>query len=717
VSLIVFFVAQLAAASTQSGADSIYASAALREMVAVAAASNREPPPEFRSYEARVETELSLVIRDTIGRERAAQVEQLAATARWQRMGVYDLHIVGYRSQSVGVPYSALSIVRGWTVPSLYGDRLRLGANFGRSRSSEARNQIVAVHPFASDRDAYYTFAGGDTITVLRAGGRSIPIARIRVTPRSSNGRQVGLFSGEVDLDASRHQIVRMRGQFLTFGERQRGRGLAGRLPGIVAVAYGEFVSAEFQGRYWLPAVQRTEFQASIAVLGQTRSVFRLVSRFSDFEIDTGVAIATVTGQPRMIVTYAPEDSVSRFRDWRQEIGVATASVASDDFDDIGPDVWRTGGSPRLDLVPIRTSEMLRFNRVEGFYTGLSATVQFRDRAPGVSVGAFGGWAWTEQTLRGGVRASLKRGSWTVATRAERSLDRTNDFGLPLDDGGGIGALAGSIDDNDYVARTGAIVSATRVFGGVDAGLATVQLGFRQDRAERARLRRGILGGSTTFRPNRGSANGGYALGVADLELHPNVTGDFVQPGVGARIHYEGATGQLDWQRIEVGLSARRYWGPLSVAAHADGGLVLGATPPPQTLLELGGVETLPGYDYKEFAGNRAALFRTFASVRFPIWRTPIRIFRGLYVPGLGPGIGVGAQGGWTEISSDGARRAVDALGAGWSEKLVSRATNGVRATVGAGLTFFSDIVHVGFARPVDHAAPWRFVIGFGPGF
>jgi hypothetical protein len=47
----------------------------------------------------------------------------------------------------------------------------------------------------------------------------------------------------------------------------------------------------------------------------------------------------------------------------------------------------------------------------------------------------------------------------------------------------------------------------------------------------------------------------------------------------------------------------------------------------------------------------------------------------------------------------------------------VSRPTNGVRATVGVGLTFFSDIVHAGFARPVDHAAPWRFVIGFGPGF
>jgi hypothetical protein len=43
--------------------------------------------------------------------------------------------------------------------------------------------------------------------------------------------------------------------------------------------------------------------------------------------------------------------------------------------------------------------------------------------------------------------------------------------------------------------------------------------------------------------------------------------------------------------------------------------------------------------------------------------------------------------------------------------------THGMRATVGAGLTFFSDILHVGLARPVDRPAPLRFVAGFGAAF
>src|SRR3954464_12352307 len=82
--------------------DSTYASTALRALVARAAVENRRPPEEFRAYTSRIESELSLLIRDTLGREHTAQVEQMAANASWNRNGRYDLHFVGYRSQNVG---------------------------------------------------------------------------------------------------------------------------------------------------------------------------------------------------------------------------------------------------------------------------------------------------------------------------------------------------------------------------------------------------------------------------------------------------------------------------------------------------------------------------------------------------------------------------------------------------------------------------------------
>jgi hypothetical protein len=594
---------------------------------------------------------------------------------------------------------------------------LLLGAYFGGGRARTRESQLVTVHPFASDRAQFYRFSGGDTITTLRVGDRAIPVARVRVTPHSGGPGRLGLFDGEIDLDASRHQIVRMRGQFVILGPPRSGRSVLSRLPGITAVAYGEFVNAEIGGRYWLPAFQRTEFQASVALLGQTRSVFRLVSRFDDYQVDdSSTGTARLQGRPGLVVTYGPQDSISRFGDWRRGLGIATASVSASDFDDVGPDEWRPVGPPRLDLAPTKTSEMLRYNRVEGLFTGAIATVQFRDLFPGLSVGVFGGWAWTEGTARGGARASLARGSWILGARAEAELASTNDFALPLDEGAGVGALLAGLDDIDYVDRHTASISATRSLGGFDAVLATVQFGLGSDRAEIARVEHGLFGGGR-FRPNRGIAEGTYALATAEVEVHPNVTGDFVQPGVGARLRYEAGAGDLRWNRAEVALSGRRYWGPFQFSAHADAGALLGRDPPPQKLFELGGNEALPGYSYKEFVGDRAALFRAFASYRFPLWRSPINVFRRFYLPGFGPGLAVGMQGGWAELSSDAARRAVAALGTSTTGEPVSRATDGVRATVGGGITVFSDVLHFGVARPIDRPAPWRFVFGFGQTF
>jgi hypothetical protein len=528
---------------------------------------------------------------------------------------------------------------------------------------------------------------------------------------------KLGAFDGEIDLDADRKQIVRMRGQFVVIGGIPSRRERLYQSIGVVAVAYIEFVNAEVQGKYWLPAFQRTEFQASFPALGSNRPVFRLVSTISEIAVtDTGAAAVDTTNMPRVIVSWAPTDSVSAYSDWRRELGMQSGSVHADDFEDMAPPSWRPDGPPRLDLFPNRTSKMFRFNRVEGLYLGVAPSVEFRSAAPGLSAGAFGGWAFAEETARGGAFVKYQHDMNIFGVRAERALASTNDFGTPLDDDPGIGALLGSIDNYDYVDRWTAMASATEILGAVDKGMLTMQLGAGDDRVEHARLSHGLISSGDGFLANRGAAPGKYALGVADLELRPNVSGDFVQPGVGARVHYEVGRGDIDWQRVELGLSARQYWGPVSIAAHADGGMLFGAAPPPQKLFELGGNGLLPGYDYKEFAGDRAALFRTFASYRFSLWQRPIAFIRNYYLPGVSPGLAASIQGGWTEISSSAAALSVRRLGTvdGVS---ISQATNGVRATVGGGVTLFSDLVHFGVARPIDHSAPWKFVFGFGATF
>ena len=709
--LILSFCAQLVAAQPP---DTPYANSTLRAVVARAAAENRVPPAALKSYRSHIETELSLLIRDTLGRELSAEVEQLATEARWLRGDRYDLHVVGYRSQNVGVPYSTLSLVQAWTVPTLYGERLSLGAYLSRFRGGDT---LKAVHPFAADRDQFYRFSAGDTVATLRSGPRSISVVRIRVRPNLRTATRLGLFDGEIDLDAERAQIIRMRGQFVVVGDAPNRRAAIAERLGVVAAAYIEFVNAEIDGAYWLPSFQRTEFQANIPMLGQTRPVFRLVSTIGSIAVnDTSGSEPDTPAVPRVTVTWAASDSVSAYCAWQHEIGALSSSVHADDFDDVAPDAWRSTGAPRLEWFPSVTSRILRFNRIEGLFTGLAPSVNFRSAVPGLKAGAFGGWAWQEATTRGGAFATYRRANAIYALRVERALSSTNDFGPPLADDPGFGALLGSIDDYDYVDRRSALVSLTRIMGSIDRGLATVRFGVANDRNERARIAHGVISGGSTFRPNRGIDEGTSVVAAADLEFHPNVAGEFVQPGIGVRLHAEGGRGDLDWTRFELEVAARRYLGPISIGVQASGGVVIADAPPPQQLFELGGDASLPGYGYKQFAGDRAALFQTFASYRFGVWQRPRRIWRNFLIPGVSPGVAGSVQGGWTELSSVGAIASATRLAAAGAPTIPG-STNGARATVGAGVTFFSDILHIGLARPVDRSARLRFVAGFGTAF
>ena len=726
----------------------LYSSPSLREFVDAAAASNREPPAALAGYRARVESELSLIVRDTLGRERSAQIEQVALSAQWDRGREYDLRVVGYRSQSVGVPYSALSFARGWTIPYLYGDRLTLGVDFGeldtagqkRSRADSAKHKTIdtvhAVHPLADDREQFYRYRGGDTVAILRSGQREIPIIRVHVVPVLDSATRVtrlAAFEGEIDFDAVRHQIVRMRGRFFATPPPHRSRLSLSRLPGVVAVAYVELVNAEVDGRYWLPAFQRSEFQATFAPLGTERSVFRLVSRFYDLDVQQKADSeqTVLAGAPagsrlpndiRPRLSYAPEDSISGYHGWMEAIGASTSQVKGSDFDDLAPDEWRASGAPRFDVVPTRVGQIFRYNRVEGAYTGLAVRERFRDALPGVTAHLYGGWAWTEGTLRGGASAGYGHGSTTVAARVERVLATTNDFTPPLEDGAeGFGGLVGGYDDQDYVDRRVATLSLTRYIGRSQSALVVLEGGPGSDRPETARLDRSPIGGGQ-FRLNRWSTPGSYLRGAATIELHPDVTGLYLEPGVGAIASYEGAAGTLSWQRAEITLAARKDISDLVISSRAQAGVVWGAQLPPQQLFELGGENALPGYGYKQFAGDHAAIMGALVAYTFPILRRPWRLVRALMVPGLSPGIATGIQGGWAELSTPAARLATFQLDSSATNcqflqacpTPLSTATNGIRATVDARLTFFGGLIGIGVARPIDRAAPWRLAFRFG---
>lgn len=721
--------------------DSVYATAALRSFVARAAVENRAPPPALMGYSASVETELAFILRDSLGREDVGQIEQLAARAEWERSGRYDLHVVGYRAQSLGAPYSALTFTRMYTVPTLFGNRLAIGMNDGIPRTradSNARRRILkedsaagrtpfrAVHPLATDRDDYYRFTGGDTAATIHAAGRSIRIVRVDVDPVDRPAANFVGFKGELDFDADRYQLVRMRGRFVNISSRKDP--LFVRSTGAVAIAYVEFENAEIAGKYWLPAFQRSEFQAQMGILGDVRPIYRIVTRFREYRLGLNDTLAVTSGTDSVLprpqlpptrakLTFASKDSVSRYGAWEENLGTKIGSVGGDDFDDLAPDVWKPTGAPSVSYWPRRLEDVARYNRVEGLFTGVSGNVRFRDLVPGLTARGIVGVAWEEQTVRGAGSASLSRSRWIHAVRLERTLAVTDDFLGPLETGLSIGPLLSSVDDHDYLDRWTAALSTTRVVHDVNRALVTAEFAAVRDRPEVARLANGLLSTGTSYRPNRNSARGDYGRGSLSLEYHPRVTGQGLSPGLGARVLYEVATGDLDWQRVDVRLAARRYWRGLIFASRVDGGAVFGggSTLPPQVMYELGGGADLPSYSYKEFGGDRAALGRGIVAYYFPVLRTPRRMGR-LMIPGISPGLGAGVHGGWADASSAPARTALLGLG-GDGVTPLSRPSGRVRATADLRVTLLSGVIGAGIARPVDHSGAWRPFFVWGAGF
>ena len=169
-----------------------------------------------------------------------------------------------------------------------------------RRDSVQGREPFRAPHPLAVDREKFYRFSGGDTVATMYSRNRAIRLLRVHVEPVNFPKANFVAYSGELDFDAERHQLVRMRGRLVNVTTAKGPLILRGA--GAVAVAYVEFENAEINGQVWLPAYQRSEFQAQMGLLGETRPIYRIVSRFRNYTLltDTTIAVAqTDTLLPR----------------------------------------------------------------------------------------------------------------------------------------------------------------------------------------------------------------------------------------------------------------------------------------------------------------------------------------------------------------------------------------------------------------------------------
>jgi hypothetical protein len=702
--------------------DSTYGSPALASLVERASQSNRRVPQPLLGYDGVIESEIALLINSPAGpdgavagtaaatTEAAAQIEQYQMRVSWDRRGVFDQHVIGYRARQLGPLVSAMSIVpKPWTAPALYGDRLALifGGPPSLSASDSARRNTPAVHPFAGDRDRYYRFTGGDTVITIRAGARSIPVVRVQVEPRAGTQR-VMLFAGEVFVDGSTGQMIRMRGRIRLVpptGESAPTR-VVRLFAQVQEVAFIDFENSEQDGRFWLPRRQRIEYQVMTG-LTEARATVRVQSTWKDVSLrlrgaDT-VASGDTLGAPRYTLAMDSRDSTSATSGWKFDLGTQTADASARDFDDVAPPEFRADGSPQWRWQARGLTDLLRVNRVEGLFVGLAGLLEFRHAAPGVAIRMFGGWATSAGTAKGGLEASRVRGPVVLSLRAERQLASTNDFSQALGGGGGnvIGALFGR-EDNDWVDRRVLSLGLTREIGARHASSLRVEVARGADRGFDTQRTTGFLRGD--FRPNRPVTVGNYVRSRVQLDLARNVVSSPLSSGIGVKASYERGDGELTWQRMQLQGLAQRILGRVVLAARTDVGVVAGNTLPTQQLIEVGGAEGLPGYDYKAFAGDRAVIARTTASYLLPLWNAPIRAGR-LVLPAVAPQLQVGLFTGRTDAT----RSTADALRQlGWIT------TDGWRGSVDVRLRFFSGALSLGASRAVDRRDRWKMMFGFG---
>lgn len=712
-----FALALVAVVDTTSPPDTArYSSPALREFVAEAAEVNRRVPPGLGGYRAQLESEVSIGNRRSEGMEMSVQLEQIASTLTWDRTGEYEQVVTGYRSQSIGSSFATLGFFRvGWAVPSLYGNRLAL--LFGRDTSEAVRRRrnrrggdpMYAVHPLAEDRDSYYRYSGGDTVVTMRVDGRAIPIVRVEVKLRDDVPDRSVIFLGEIHVDAIRKQIVRLRGYFAVVGGPKPRFDLLreARLQGI---AFIEAVNAEINGEFWLPAYQRFEAHATSNMVGDGRAVFRIVTRYRDrefFPAPAGVVVGaesdTLTVRPFTLVVPSASN-LSAFDAWRSDLGAATAEVTAEDFNDIAPDQWSPRGPPRFSVETERLLDVMRLDRVQGVFTGIGGVMRFRDAAPGLTLRAAAGYSWAERTVRGRFVVEQRKGRAITALRAVRSLDLTNDFRNPYDSGSTTAALFGR-DDYDYLDRYSISLHHLRYLGLRQQGALRLEAGYVRDRAVEAALDESPLGLGDPFRANRPIVEGEYFKSGLILEWRPDVTLEFLRPGAGARLSYERGDGQLRYQRAEGRFTARTNRGPLAFGARLDVGITDPGAPP-QQLFELGKNQNLPGYEYKQFAGDQAAVLRGQVLWRFGILGAPVRLTERFWLPPAAPGLALGVQSGYARASNATALGTVQLLG--------STPTGHVRSSASLTLRFFGQALGVGVARPLDYPAGWRWVFEFG---
>lgn len=623
------------------------------------------------NYQAAANGHIYFYLDRTDSDERTlVKVDQIALEIFWAAPNLTKQRIIGLRDVSRLPNRMQYHLDHLTVVQDEFGDVIRMGDG------DEVRD---VPHPAAPGSGSVYDFRLVDSLSVHLAGtSEPVRVYELEVRPRRLD--QPALI-GSIFIDKASSAIVRMNFTFTPASYVDR------RLDYIrVSLDNGLW-----DGRHWLPNEQELEIRRQAPELNlPAGAVIRGVLRIGGYQFNQELPPGFFRGPP---VVAMPKSVRERHAfeaglyDGLDELGLSTSTDLSTLTRQAAEIVGRhyLSGLPRLRLFLPGASSVLRYNRAESLFlgTGLSYSTGGASRFDlrgGYATGpdrVMLGWGWRREL------------GYSARLQLEAEYDALRDMGIRPGTAGLLNTMAAAFAGEDfldpYYAR-GIGLRYERRFGGPWSG--TIELGYEEHRAAELSATTAVFDGQARFRPVRSITEGTLLSGRASLrrQVPPASAGGLggglvVELGAFEDDFYLLPTLQLAWSRRT---GDRRASLDLRAATGAGVGDL-----PPQKLFLLGGAATLPGYEYRSFAGTRFALAELEAS----------REIVGPWVRGRV----LGAVG-WAGLGSA-------TLPTDWQ----AGPTNGLRATLGAGIGLVYDLLRIDLARGLSDGGKWQAILSVNP--
>jgi hypothetical protein len=604
------------------------------------------------------------------------KTDQVALEVLWAQPDRAKQRIVGMRDESKLPNRMYYHLDHLTVVQNGFGDVIRMGDG------DEVRD---VRHPAASGADTIYDYRLADSLTI-RLPGRPEPVQAYEVQVRPRHTDRSALI-GSVFVDRETADIVRMTFTFTP----------ASYVDPRLDYINISLDNSLWDGRYWLPHEQAVEIRRQVPELDYAAGAVILARfRVTDYEFNVGLSESAFQGYQVTTVPRAERESfpfeTGLYEDLHER-GLAPPTEMGAVQREAAALIGRMdlSGLPRWRLSIPNPSSALRYDRAEGVFIGAGVVY-----VPGPE---------HRLRLQAGHAFSGERGTVQVAARMPLGFSSTvgldagwnelRDMGFREGVPGSLNTLAAAFGEDylDPFHASAVSLEILRPFGSWTANLRL--FGERHRPAERV-VGSGLFGAE--FREVRRVARGDLIGAQLGLGRAVGETGASAWGGSFAleAASFDGAaflrpTADLAW----VGRSVER-----SVDLRIRFATGVALQPPPQRLFLLGGVNTLPGYDYRGFVGDAFALVD--AEVTRDLWRPWVR---GRLL----------AAAGWSDLLwfDD---IADDPMAAGplptrdWN----ARVTGGIRPSLGIGVGIFFDILRIDLARGLDGGS-WQFLLSVHP--